>query len=59
MKQKIKMQKIYICECNHEFKVKSILTAKMNYCYECGREIDKDKVNSLLEEYNSEKKSQT
>ncbi|MEG2609134.1 MAG: hypothetical protein RSA91_00500 [Bacilli bacterium] len=51
-----KLDKVYICECTKEHRIKAILQAKMNYCYSCGKSIDKELVNKLLEEYKEEKK---
>lgn len=48
---KEKMETLYYCPCGKELKVKAILVAKMNYCYICGKAIDQEYVNELLDEY--------
>ncbi|MBS5926153.1 MAG: hypothetical protein ACLS2V_12630 [Clostridium paraputrificum] len=47
---------LYYCKCGTKFKVKSIMYAKMNYCYTCGIKIDKEYCRDVIEEYRRKKK---
>lgn len=49
MNNKSKLTETYRCRCGKEHKVKSILMAKMKYCYSCGKEIEKDRLKMILD----------
>lgn len=53
----MKLESMYRCSCGKEHRVKAILAAKMNYCYSCGKEIDKNIIENILEKYIAAKKN--
>lgn len=47
---------LYYCKCGTKHRIKSIICAKMNYCYSCGIELDKEYCYDVIEEYRRKRK---